>query len=163
MADTLLVKTLIIIVASVCAVGLVARIRLPPAIGYMAAGLVVGPHGLQLLTTSDETKFLAELGIIFLMFMVGLEFSLPAVIASRRDVFGAGSLQVAFTTLIVAGVAQALGMGITPALLLGGAVATSSTAIALKQLADQGDISSQHGRLASGILLFQYLASFHFL
>jgi CPA2 family monovalent cation:H+ antiporter-2 len=125
--------------------------------------LVVGPHGLQLLTTSDETKFLAELGIIFLMFMVGLEFSLPAVIASRRDVFGAGSLQVAFTTLIVAGVAQALGMGITPALLLGGAVAMSSTAIALKQLADQGDISSQHGRLASGILLFQDLAILPFL
>ena len=92
MADTLLVQTLIIIAASVCAVGLVARVRLPAAVGYLLAGLFIGPRGLQLLT-SDKTKFLAELGIIFLMFMVGLEFSIPAVTASRRDILGAGSLQ----------------------------------------------------------------------
>jgi monovalent cation:H+ antiporter-2, CPA2 family len=163
MADTLLVKTLIIIAASVCAVGLVARVRLPAAVGYLLAGLFIGPHGLRLLTTSDETKFLAELGIIFLMFTVGLEFSVPAVAASRRDVLGAGSLQVALTTLIVAGGAQVTGIRPIPALLLGGAVAMSSTAIALKQLADQNDISSQHGRLASGILLFQDLAILPFL
>ena len=94
MADALLIKTLVIILASVCAVGLLARIRLPAPVGYMAAGVVIGPHGLQLLVASDETRFLAELGIIFLMFMVGLEFSLPAMIAARRDVFGAGCLQI---------------------------------------------------------------------
>ena len=90
MADALLIKTLVVIVASVGAIGLVARARLPAAVGYLLAGLVIGPHGLQLIATSDETTFLAELGIIFLMFMVGLEFSLAAMIAARRDVFGAG-------------------------------------------------------------------------
>ena len=163
MADALLIKTLVVILASVGAVGLVARARLSAAVGYLLAGLVIGPHGLQLITTSDETTFLAELGIIFLMFMVGLEFSLAAMIAARRDVFGAGSLQVGFTVLIVAGAAMLWGAGLPTAVLLGGAVAMSSTAITLKQLADQGDVSSQHGRLVLGILLFQDLATLPFL
>jgi monovalent cation:H+ antiporter-2, CPA2 family len=163
MADAQLNKTLVIMLASVCAVGLVARARLPAAAGYLLAGLVIGPHGLQLIATSDETTFLAELGIIFLMFMVGLEFSLPAMIAARRDVFGAGSLQVGLTVLIVAGAAMLWGVGLPIAVLLGGAVAMSSTAITFKQLADQGDVSSQHGRLALGILLFQDLATLPFL
>jgi CPA2 family monovalent cation:H+ antiporter-2 len=163
MADALLVKTLVVIVASVCATSLVAHIRLPAAGGYLLAGLVIGPHGLHLLTTSDETRFLAELGIIFLMFMVGLEFSIPTIIAARRDVFGAGSLQVGFTVLIVAGVAMLWGLGLSAAMLLGGAIAMSSTAITLKQLVDQGDVSSQQGRLVLGILLFQDLAVLPFL
>jgi Kef-type K+ transport system membrane component KefB len=70
MADALLIKTLVVIFASVSAISLVARARLPAAGGYLLAGLVIGPHGLQLIGTSDETRFLAELGIIFLMFMV---------------------------------------------------------------------------------------------
>jgi CPA2 family monovalent cation:H+ antiporter-2 len=158
MADALLIKTLVVILASVCAISLVAHIRLPAAAGYLLAGLVIGPHGLHLIATSDETRFLAELGIIFLMFMVGLEFSLPAMIAARRDVFGAGSLQVGFTVLIVAGVAMLWGAGLPTAMLLGGAVAMSSTAITLKQLVGQGDVGSQQGRLVLGILLFQDLA-----
>ncbi len=163
MADALLIKTLVVILASVGAIGLVARARLPAAVGYLLAGLVIGPHGLQLIATSDETTFLAELGIIFLMFMVGLEFSLAAMIAARRDVFGAGSLQVGFTVLIVAGAAMLWGARLPTAVLIGGAVAMSSTAITLKQLVDQGDVSSQHGRLVLGILLFQDLATLPFL
>ena len=163
MADALLIKTLVVILASVCAISLVAHIRLPAAAGYLLAGLVIGPHGLHLIATSDETRFLAELGIIFLMFMVGLEFSISAMIAARRDVFGAGSLQVSFTVLIVAGVAMLCGLGLPTAILLGGAIAMSSTAITLKQLVDQGDVSSQQGRLVLGILLFQDLAVLPFL
>src|SRR4030081_3780080 len=151
------------IIASACAVGLLARVRLPAAVGYLVAGLAIGPHGFQLLAVSDETRFLAELGVIFLMFVVGLECSLPAMIAAHRDVFGAGSLQVGLTVLIVAGASMWCGVGPTAALLLGGAVAMSSTAIALKQLADLGEISSQHGRLALGILLFQDLATLPFI
>jgi CPA2 family monovalent cation:H+ antiporter-2 len=158
-----LIKTLVVILASVCAVGLVARMRLPAAVGYLVAGLVIGPYGLQLISASDETSFLAELGIIFLMFMVGLEFSFSAMIAARGDVFGAGTLQLGFTVLLVAGAAVLLGAGFGPAVLLGGAVAVSSTAITLKQLGDQGDIGSQHGRLALGILLYQDLATLPFL
>src|SRR5258708_29231681 len=116
MADALLIKTLVVILASVGAIGLVARARLPAAVGYLLAGLVIGPHGLQLIATSDETTFLVELGIIFLMFMVGLEFSLAAMIAARRSVFGAGSLQVGFTVLIVAGAAILRGAGVPPPL-----------------------------------------------
>jgi CPA2 family monovalent cation:H+ antiporter-2 len=163
MVDALLIQTLIMIVASVCAVGLVARMRLPAAVGYLVAGLVIGPHGLRLLAAGDEVRFLAELGIIFLMFMVGLEFSLPALIAGRRDVLVAGSLQVGLTVLLVAGGAMVWGLSLPIALLLGGAVAMSSTAITLKQLADLGEISSQHGRLAFGILLFQDFATLPFL
>src|SRR4030081_2655844 len=109
MADALLIKTLVVILASVSAISLVARARLPAAAGYLLAGLVIGPHGLQLIATSDETRFLAELGIIFLMFMVGLEFSLSVMITARRDVFGAGSLQVGFTVLIVTRAAMLCG------------------------------------------------------
>jgi CPA2 family monovalent cation:H+ antiporter-2 len=163
MADALLIKTLVVILASVSAISLVARARLPAAGGYLLAGLVIGPHGLQLIATGDETRFLAELGIIFLMFMVGLEFSLSAMIAARRDVFGAGSLQVGFTVMMVAGLAMLWGVGLPTAVLLGGAVAMSSTAITLKQLVDQGDVSSHQGRLVLGILLFQDLAVLPFL
>ena len=129
MADALLIKTLVVILASVSTISLVARARLPAAVGYLLAGLVIGPHGLQLIATSDETTFLAELGIIFLMFMVGHEFSLGAMIDGRRDVFGAGSLQVGFTVLMVAGAAMLWGAGLPAAALLGGAVAMSSTAM----------------------------------
>src|SRR5712672_412682 len=163
MADVLLIKTLVVILASVSSISLVVRAGLPAAGGYLLAGLVIGPHGLHLIATSDETRFLAELGIIFLMFMVGLEFSFPAMIAARRDVFGAGNLQVGFTVLIVAAVAMLWGIGAPAAVLLGGAIAMSSTAITLKQLVDQGDVSSQQGRLVLGILLFQDLAALPFL
>jgi CPA2 family monovalent cation:H+ antiporter-2 len=163
MPDALLVKTLVFILVSVLAVGLVARVRLPAAVGYLLAGFAIGPHGLNLVAMSDETTFLAELGIIFLMFMVGLEFSLSAMIAASRDVFGSGSVQVGLTALIVTGATMLWGMAFPTALLLGGAVAMSSTAITLKQLADRDEISSHHGRLAFGILLFQDLATLPFL
>src|SRR4030081_2583413 len=163
MADVLLIKTLVVILASVSSISLVVRAGLPAAGGYLLAGLVIGPHGLHLIATSDETRFLAELGIIFLMFMVGLEFSLSAMIAARRDVFVAGSLQVGLTALIVAGIAMLWGGEFPTAVLLGGAVAMSSTAITLKQLVEQGDVSSQQGRLVLGILLFQALAALPFL
>src|SRR3981189_1771142 len=130
MADVLLIKTLVVILASVSSISLVARAGLPAAGGYLFAGLLIGPHGLHLIATSDETRFLAELGIIFLMFMVGLEFSFSAMIAARRDVFVAGSLQGGLTVLIVAALAMLLlwGTSLPAAVLLGGAVAMSSTA-----------------------------------
>jgi CPA2 family monovalent cation:H+ antiporter-2 len=159
LADTLLSGTLTVILACLCAIGLLSRIGFPAAVGYLLAGLVIGPHGLQFLAATDGTKFLAELGVIFLMFMVGLEFSLPTIIAARADVFGAGGLQVAATCLAVAAGVMLFDASWPVALLLGSAAAMSSTAIALKQLADQGEISSEHGRRAVGILLFQDLAT----
>jgi hypothetical protein len=84
--DALLIDSLIVILASVGAIALLTRVGLPAAVGYLLAGLVIGSHGLQSLAASDETKFLAELGIIFLMFMVGLEFSLPTMIRAHTRV-----------------------------------------------------------------------------
>ncbi|MEA2782875.1 MAG: monovalent cation:H+ antiporter-2, family [Rhodospirillaceae bacterium] len=163
MTDVLLIESLVVVLASACAVALAARAGLPATLGYLLAGLVIGPHGLGLLSAGEETRFLAQLGVVFLMFMVGLEFSIPAMIAARADVLGAGGLQVGLTLLLVAGGARLAGVGGPAAILLGGAVAMSSTAIAVKQLADQGEINSQHGRLALGVLVFQDLATLPFL
>jgi CPA2 family monovalent cation:H+ antiporter-2 len=101
--------------------------------------------------------------VIFLMFTVGLEFSLPTMFAARTDVFGAGALQVALTALGGAGLAAVLGAAPVTAFLIGGAVAMSSTAIVLKQLSEQGDLRTRAGRLTMGLLLFQDLATLPFL
>ena len=98
-ADTLLTESLVVIIAAAGAVGLVRRVGFPPIVGYLLAGLAIGPHGLAILAPSEGTAFLSELGVVLLMFMVGLEFSLPKMIAARATVFGAGGLQVGLTTL----------------------------------------------------------------
>lgn len=159
MANFLLLKTLVVIVVAFVAVLLVTRVRLPAVLGYLIAGVAIGPHGVDLFAASHGTAFLAELGIIFLMFMVGLQTSLPAMIDARSDVFGAGSLQVGLTVLVVGGATLALGAGLPAAILMGGVIAMSSTAITLKQLSDDDEVTTPHGRLAVGVLLFQDLAA----
>jgi CPA2 family monovalent cation:H+ antiporter-2 len=161
--SSLLAESLVVIVASACAVGLLKRLGFPPIVGYLLAGLAIGPHGFAILAPSEGTEFLSELGVVLLMFMVGVEFSLPTMIAVRTTVFGAGGLQVALTTLLVAATAAFLGIDWQAAIIIGGVVAMSSTAITLKQLSDEGDLGSQAGRLAVGILLFQDLATLPFL
>jgi monovalent cation:H+ antiporter-2, CPA2 family len=163
LVEPLLIQSLIIIAACVVAGGVLQRAGLPPILGYLAAGFALGPHALGVIGVTDHTHFLAELGVIFLMFTVGLEFSLPAMFAARSDVFGAGALQVTLTTLIAAGLAALLGAGPVAAVLIGGAVAMSSTAVVLKQLAEQGALATTPGRLTVGLLLFQDLATLPFL
>ncbi|RUM23886.1 potassium:proton antiporter [Rhizobium vallis] len=159
MTEHLLTQCLSMIMVSAAAVGLLAVFRMPAAMGYLLGGLAIGPYGLHLVALGDDTLFLAELGLIFLMFMVGLEFSLTTLLAARTDVLLAGSLQVGATLATIAAVLWSLGLDPRIAILLGGAVAMSSTAVAMKQLAEQGEISSQHGRFALGILLFQDIAT----
>jgi voltage-gated potassium channel Kch len=163
MAERLLYEMLVIVAASFAAVALLARRRLSPIVGYLAVGVLMGPHGLNLLPATEGVRLLGELGVAFLMFIVGLEFSLPRMIAARGVVFGMGGLQVAATTVLAAVLTWAFGLGWMAGLVLGGAVAMSSTAISAKQLADQGELNTQHGRLAIGMLLFQDLASVPFL
>jgi CPA2 family monovalent cation:H+ antiporter-2 len=163
MAERLLLEMLIIVAASFVAVALFVRQRLSPIVGYLAVGVLIGPHGLNVLPATESVRLLGELGVAFLMFIVGLEFSLPRLIATRGVVFGMGGLQVVATTLTGAAMAWAFGVGWTASLVLGGAVAMSSTAVVVKQLADQGELNTQHGRLALGMLLFQDLASVPFL
>jgi CPA2 family monovalent cation:H+ antiporter-2 len=159
MTEHLLTQSLLLILAAALAVGIFAAWRMPAAMGYLLAGLAIGPHGLNLVPLGDDTRFLAELGLILLMFMVGLEFSLGALLAARTDVLLAGSLQVGATLATIAAALWWLGLELRLAILLGGAAAMSSTAVAVKQLAEQGEISSQHGRFTVGILLFQDIAT----
>src|SRR3712207_4666441 len=132
MAERLLFEMLVIVGASFLVVSALARHRLSPVMGYLLAGVLVGPHGLGLLPATEGIRFLGELGVMLLMFLAGLEFSLPRLLAARSVVFGLGGLQVALTTLVGGTLAWLAGIGWSASLVIGGAVAMSSTAIAAK-------------------------------
>jgi CPA2 family monovalent cation:H+ antiporter-2 len=163
MNEALLIETLTLVGASALAIALLSRVGLPAMLGYLFAGVVVGPLGLGAVAPSDGPRFLAELGLILLMFMVGLDFSWAEIWAARRAVFFAGTLQVALSMTCAALVAHAFDMPWPAAVLAGGAAAMCSTGIALKQLQEQREFARTHGRIATGILLFQDLATLPFL
>ncbi len=163
MGETVLEDVLLLLAATLAVVVAVRRLRLPPVIGFLAVGMAVGPHALGWVAATDATRALAEFGVVFLLFTLGLEFSLPRLIATRGEVFGLGSLQVGLTTAAVAAIALAFDVPLAVAVLLGGAVAMSSTAIVLQQLTQQDELNRTHGRLAFGTLLFQDLAVVPFL
>ncbi len=142
---------------------LAARLRVPPILAYLFAGLALGPGGLGLIHDDAALHKLAEIGVVLLMFMIGLEFSLPRLLAARRAVFLGGGLQVGLTGLAAGLLAHAFGVPPAGAATIAGMVAMSSTALVLKQLADQGELASHHARFAIGILLFQDLATVPFL
>jgi CPA2 family monovalent cation:H+ antiporter-2 len=149
---------LVLLAAAVLVVVVFRSLRLPPLLGYLIVGVVIGPHALGWITTTDEVSTLAEIGVVFLMFSIGLEFSLSRLMTMRRIVFGLGAAQVLITLLLVLGVALAIGASWQTGLVLGGALAMSSTAILAKLLAERFELNSPHGRQIIGILLFQDLA-----
>ena len=140
--------------------------QLPPMLGYLVAGILIGPHGLGFADDSETTRALAEFGVVFLMFSIGLEFSLPKLSAMRHLVFGLGVAQVLGTIVV----AMVFGWGVAfvlpqlhdiswpAAFAIGGALAMSSTAIVSKMLTERMELESEHGRRILGILLFQDLA-----
>ncbi len=146
---------LIILASSLVVIALFRRLQLPPVLGYLCVGLLVGPTALNWVNDSPDLPDLAELGVVFLLFSLGLEFSLPKMLALRRVVFGLGSLQVMCTSLVLGGLLYAFGMSINAAFLLGAGLALSSTAIVSKELTSLGEIFSRHGQNAIGVLLFQ--------
>ncbi len=158
--------TLLYLFAAVLGVVGCRMLKLPPMLGYLAVGVVIGPNALALAQNSESIKHLAEFGIVFLMFVIGLEFNLPKLRAMRRHVFGLGLLQVVLTLVIVtvsslflATLAPSLWkMEWQTALALSGAMAMSSTAIVIKLLADRLELESEHGKRVVGVLLFQDLA-----
>ena len=162
MPNTLLL-ILLLLAASVVVVSLFRRLRLPPILGYLIVGIVLGPHALGVAPNDEATRQLAEFGLVFLMFSIGLEFSLPQLRAMRRAVFGLGAAQVAITTLAGAIAMPLLGYGWRVGVVLGGALAMSSTAIVSKMLAERNELGTPHGRDVIGILLFQDLAVVLFL
>lgn len=154
---------LILLAVAVIAVAAFRKLNLPPILAYLFVGMLVGPYALNWIPESEGTRFLAEFGVVFLLFTIGLEFSLPQLVAMRREVLGLGGGQVALTALAAGVVAWLLGMPLTAAVVIGGVLAMSSTAIVIKQLTEQLEVSSRHGRLSVGVLLFQDVAVIPFL
>jgi len=154
---------LILLAAAVLVVVALKRVKLPTVIAYLATGFIVGPYGLGWIADSEDTRALAEFGVVFLLFTLGLEFSLPRLIVMRKAVLMLGGLQVLLTTAGTALAAWLLGVKLPVAIVIGGAFAMSSTAIVVKQLAEQNELNLQHGRLTIAVLLFQDLAVIPFL
>jgi monovalent cation:H+ antiporter-2, CPA2 family len=154
-----LLQILILLTASVCVVAAVRKLALPAILGYLAVGMLLGPHALGLASDNETTQLLADFGVVFLVFTLGLEFSLPRLVAMRWEVLGVGGAQVLITTALVASGAI-LFFAVAPAVavLIGGAVAMSSTAIIIAQLTEQSENNRTHGRLAVAICLFQDLS-----
>ena len=149
---------LILLISSVLAVALFRALRLPAMLAYFLVGVLLGPHATGLLPDNEANREFAEFGIVFLMFSIGLEFSLPQLYAMRKKVLGLGGSQVVITLLVVMGIAKFLGLGWSGAFVVGSALAMSSTAIVSKILAERLDLNSRHGRLSIGVLLFQDIA-----
>jgi CPA2 family monovalent cation:H+ antiporter-2 len=154
---------LIFLASAVLVVVLFRMLHLPPLLGYLLAGIAIGPHALGWIPESKEGRYLAEFGVVFLMFSIGLEFSLPKLFQMRRTVFGLGLSQVSLT--VAAGLAACVlaGVGWKPGLVLGGALAMSSTAIVVRMFAERLQLETPHGRQVVGVLLFQDLAVVPFL
>ena len=171
---TTLDLTLLYLFAAVIGVVLCRLMKLPPMLGYLAVGVVIGPNALALAKDSAGVRYLAEFGVVFLMFVIGLEFNLPKLRSMKSLVFGLGLSQVGLTIVatvvghltLASGLAYLghdgglLGWNINwqGAVALGGALAMSSTAIVVKMMADRLELESEHGRRVMGILLFQDLA-----
>ena len=157
MHDALAVA-LILLAAAVAIVVAFRSLAMPAILGYLVVGALVGPHALGLVSATEDQRALAELGVVFLMFSVGLEFSLPQLVAMRRTVFGFGGAQVGAMIALGAAAAIALGEGWREGLVAGGVVAMSSTAIISKMLGDRAQLNTEFGRQAIGVALFQDLA-----
>ncbi|WP_314437767.1 cation:proton antiporter domain-containing protein [Massilia timonae] len=157
--------TLLLLGCAVLGVVAFRSLQLPPMLGYLAVGVLIGPHALALAEDSPTTHALGEFGVVFLMFSIGLEFSLGQLRSMRRIVFGLGLAQVVSTIMAAMGVGllaawalPGIPLGWQAAFALGGALAMSSTAIVVKLLTERLELESEHGRRIVGILLFQDLA-----
>jgi len=153
-----LAPLVIVLLAAVLAVTLCRSLKVPPMLGYLVVGFLAGPGVMNLVPVGEETTLLGEIGIVFMMFSIGLEFSLPKLKAMRKLVFGVGLAQVVLMLLLVTGVAIVLTGSALSGFAVGGALAMSSTAIVSKLLAERLELAQPHGQLAIGVLLFQDIA-----
>ncbi|HZV62496.1 MAG TPA: cation:proton antiporter [Methylophilaceae bacterium] len=149
---------LLMLISSVLAVAFFRVLRLPPMLAYFTVGLLLGPHVFGILPDIEENRDLAEFGIVFLMFSIGLEFSLSQLYSMRRVVLGIGGTQVIITMGVIMALCLLLGLNVPTSVVIGGALAMSSTAIVSKLLVERLDLNSRHGRLSFGVLLFQDIA-----
>jgi CPA2 family monovalent cation:H+ antiporter-2 len=153
-----LLRDLVILVAvAIPVVAVAQRLRVPTVVGFLLTGLVIGPHALGLIHQTEEVAGLAEIGVVLLLFTIGLELSLSRIIRMGRPVLQAGSLQVVVTTILVTGLAMTAGLATRPAVFFGALIALSSTAVVLKLYTDRRELDIPHGRIVVAILLFQDL------
>jgi CPA2 family monovalent cation:H+ antiporter-2 len=158
--------TLLYLLAAVLGVVVCRYLKLPPMLGYLTVGVVIGPNALALAKNADGVRHLGEFGVVFLMFVIGLEFNLPKLRSMRNHVFGLGLFQVALTMLVTTAASMAFavlapkywGMGWRTALALSSAMAMSSTAIVVKLMSERLEMETEHGKRVMGVLLFQDLA-----
>lgn len=155
---SLLSESAIVLTATVLALPLFKRLGFGTVLGYLAAGLLIGPHVLGLVTDVERLQHISEMGVVFLLFIIGLELQPRRLWALRKPVFGAGGAQIAITTIALAAAAYALGLAPQAAVIAGFGLAMSSTAFAIQTLAEKKQLTTQHGRTAFSILLFQDVA-----
>ena len=153
----LLREAFVFLLATVVVVPLCHRLRISPVLGYLAAGVIIGPFGLRVVDDAEGIQVLAGLGIVFLLFAIGLELSLERLWAMRRLVFGLGLAQVLVTGAVIAAIAKAWGNSSQVAIVLGGALALSSTAVVSQLLVERKQIASRFGRSVFAVLLMQDL------
>ncbi|KAF0164051.1 MAG: monovalent cation:H+ antiporter-2 CPA2 family [Rhodocyclaceae bacterium] len=157
MTDTLPL-ILLLLAAAVVVVVVFRMLGLPPIMGYLLVGAALGPHAAGWVPDTEQTRHLAEFGVVFLMFSIGLEFSLARLYSMKRIVFGLGLLQVVVSVLVATLLARLAGIPWLAGIALGGALAMSSTAILSKLLTERGELDAPHGREVIGVLLFQDIA-----
>jgi CPA2 family monovalent cation:H+ antiporter-2 len=158
-----LLTVLVLIAATVFTLATVRRLHLPPVFGYVLVGAFLGPAALGVVPELEQVRLLAEFGVAFLLFTLGLDFSIPRLRSLGLSLVLLGTLPVVLTTLLVVAGARLLGSPPAVAVLLGGAVAMSSTAVMAPQLAAQGELTQRHGSLAIGVSVFQDIAVVPFL
>jgi monovalent cation:proton antiporter-2 (CPA2) family protein len=149
---------LIFCAAAVLAVPLFRRVGLSAVLGYLVAGIVIGPSGLSLIGEAETVRGVAELGVVLLLFIVGLELKVSRLLSMRRDIFGLGAAQLASTATVFGAAAVGAGAPVRSAVVIGLALALSATSIALQMLEERGDLQASYGQRSFAILLFQDLA-----
>ena len=154
--DFPILKDIVIILGlSVLIILLFHRFKIPSILGFLLTGIIIGPYGLSLIKASHEVELMAEIGVIFLLFVIGIEFSIKGLMSIKRTVFLGGFLQVILTIGIIALISFGFGLPFQKAVFMGFLFSLSSTAIVLKLLQERGEITSPQGRVAVGILIFQ--------
>lgn len=156
-------EVLILLMTAVVAVWLFQRLRISPLLGYLAGGAVIGPHALGLIAEIETVQGLAEFGVVFLLFTIGIELSFRRLWVMRRLVFGFGGTQVAVTGAAIGAVAFMAGLTVEASIVIGSALALSSTALVLQVLMERGELSDRYGRASFAVLLLQDLAVVPFL
>lgn len=151
-------KSLVVIFGiSAFVVLILNRVKVPSLVGFLIAGAIVGPYGVGLVKDTHLIEILAEIGVVLLLFTIGIEFSLKRLLSMKKAVLGGGGIQVLFTILLSAVFAYSITDNFNQSIFIGFLIALSSTAMILKLLADSGETDSPHGRMMVGILIFQDL------